>query len=67
MESHGSRALSADQADLLRQIPSVDELLTRPRLVSLAKQVDRSLLVEVTRATLAELRAELENRSDAAA
>jgi len=54
-----SRARSADQADLLRQIPSVDELLARPRLASLAKRVDRSVLVEVTRATLAELRAKI--------
>src|SRR5882757_7132684 len=59
MEMHGSRARSADQADLLRQIPSVDELLARPRLASLAKRVDRSVLVEVTRATLAELRAKI--------
>jgi L-seryl-tRNA(Ser) seleniumtransferase len=59
MESHKGRALSADQTDLLRQIPSVDELLTQPRLASLAKRVDRTLLVEITRATLADLRAKI--------
>jgi L-seryl-tRNA(Ser) seleniumtransferase len=59
MESHKGPALSADQADLLRQIPSVDELLTQPRLASLAKRVDRSLLLEVTRATLSDLRAKI--------
>src|SRR5271154_3199314 len=59
MESHGKRAFSADQADLLRQIPSVDELLAQPRLAALAKRVDRTLLVEVTRATLADLRAKI--------
>ena len=59
MESHGKRALSADQAELLRQIPSVDELLAQPRLASLAKRIDRTLLLEVTRATLADLRAKI--------
>jgi L-seryl-tRNA(Ser) seleniumtransferase len=57
MASHKGRALSADQADLLRQIPSVDELLTQPRLASLVQRVDRALLLEITRATLADLRA----------
>jgi L-seryl-tRNA(Ser) seleniumtransferase len=59
METSGRRALSADQAELLRQIPSVDELLAQPRLVSLAKRIDRDLLLEVTRATLADLRAKI--------
>src|ERR1700733_2887560 len=59
MESHGKRALSADQAELLRQIPSVDQLLAQPRLASLAKRIDRALLLEVTRATLADLRAKI--------
>jgi L-seryl-tRNA(Ser) seleniumtransferase len=59
MESHGRRDLSADQADLLRQIPSVDEVLAQPRLASLAKRIDRALLLEVTRATLADLRARI--------
>jgi L-seryl-tRNA(Ser) seleniumtransferase len=59
MASHKGRALSADQADLLRQIPSVDELLTQPRLASLAKRVDRAVLLEITRATLADLRARI--------
>jgi L-seryl-tRNA(Ser) seleniumtransferase len=59
MESRPKRTLSADQADLLRQIPSVDELLAQPRLGSLAKRVDRDLLVEITRAVLADLRAKI--------
>jgi L-seryl-tRNA(Ser) seleniumtransferase len=41
---------------LLRQIPSVDELLAQPRLAALARQVDRELLVEITRTVLAEVR-----------
>jgi L-seryl-tRNA(Ser) seleniumtransferase len=59
MESQDRRTLSADQAELLRQIPSVDELLAQPRLAALAKRLDRSLLVDVTRATLAGLRAKI--------
>jgi L-seryl-tRNA(Ser) seleniumtransferase len=59
MDSPIRRTLSPDQADLLRQIPSVDELLAQPRLASLAKRVDRALLLEVTRATLADLRAKI--------
>ena len=59
MESPTKRTLSPDQADLLRQIPSVDELLAQPRLASLAKRVDRALLLDVTRATLADLRAKI--------
>lgn len=48
--------ISAEQAELLRQIPSVDELLSQPRLTALAKRVDRNLVVEVARAVLADLR-----------
>jgi L-seryl-tRNA(Ser) seleniumtransferase len=56
MESRAKRMLSADQADLLRRIPSVDELLAQPRLAALAQRVDRELLVEITRTVLADLR-----------
>ena len=59
MEARAKRSLSGDQAELLRQIPSVDELLTQPRLAALAGRVDRGLLVEVTRAVLADLRARI--------
>jgi len=41
---------------LLREIPSVDELLMQPRLAGLTKRVDRNLVVEVARAVLADLR-----------
>lgn len=41
---------------MLRQIPSVDELLAQPRLAALSKRVDRNLVVEVARAVLADLR-----------
>ncbi len=57
MDSASRRSFSSEQAELLRRIPSVDELLAQPRLAALAGRVDRGLLVEVTRAVLAEVRA----------
>jgi L-seryl-tRNA(Ser) seleniumtransferase len=59
MDSRAKRALSVDQTELLRQIPSVDELLVQPRLAALAERVDREVLVEVTRTVLADLRARI--------
>jgi len=56
MDAHPKRDLSTERAQLLRQIPSVDELLNGPRVSSLSRNVDRQLVVEVTRAALAELR-----------
>ncbi|HEX3120126.1 MAG TPA: L-seryl-tRNA(Sec) selenium transferase [Candidatus Acidoferrum sp.] len=50
---------STPKSDLLRQIPSVDELLRAPRLAALAERIDRNLLLEITRAALADLRARL--------
>ncbi len=44
---------------MLRQIPSVDELLAQPRLAALSKRADRNLVVEVARAVLADLRARI--------
>ncbi|MBZ5702906.1 MAG: L-seryl-tRNA(Sec) selenium transferase [Acidobacteriia bacterium] len=59
MEPRAKQALSPAQADLLRQLPSVDELLAQPRLLALASRVSRDLLLEVTRAALAGLRARI--------
>jgi L-seryl-tRNA(Ser) seleniumtransferase len=59
MEARTRRILSPDQSELLRQIPSVDELLLHPRLASLVQRVDRNLLVEITRTVLAEIRARI--------
>jgi L-seryl-tRNA(Ser) seleniumtransferase len=59
MEPRVTRVLSMEKAELLRQIPSVDELLVQPRMASLAKRVDRNLLVEITRAVLADLRSRI--------
>ncbi len=56
MEARSKRDITSEKAELLRQIPSVDELLLQPRLAALVKRVDRRLVVEVTRAALAGLR-----------
>jgi L-seryl-tRNA(Ser) seleniumtransferase len=56
MESGAKRVLSPEQTELLRQIPSVDELLAQPRLAALVTRVDRALIVEVARSVLSELR-----------
>ena len=59
MASHTKRAISAEQSELLRQIPSVDELLAQPRLAELSRRVDRNLIVEVARTVLDDLRARI--------
>jgi L-seryl-tRNA(Ser) seleniumtransferase len=64
MEMRGKKTVSAEQAELLRQIPSVDELLTQPRLAALSKRVDRNLVVEVARAVLADLRGRIAEDSN---
>src|ERR1700689_4191761 len=55
---------SASKSDLLRQIPSVDELLRQPRMAALAARIDRELLLEITRAALTDLRARLSAEAD---
>jgi len=55
------------RATLLRQIPSVDELLGRARLAALARQLNRALVVEVTRAVLDDVRAAIAQKTGAAA
>src|SRR6266478_2978755 len=64
MEARGKKTVSAEQAELLRQIPSVDELLAQPRLAALAIRTHRSLVVEVARAVLADLRARIAGDSN---
>jgi L-seryl-tRNA(Ser) seleniumtransferase len=56
MDARPKRDITAEKAELLRQIPSVDELLAGPRLGPLLRRVDRQLVLEVTRAALAEMR-----------
>jgi L-seryl-tRNA(Ser) seleniumtransferase len=66
MQERGKRAMSAEQFELLRQIPSVDELLLQPGLAALAKRVDRNLVVEVARAVLSNLRAQIARETSSA-
>jgi L-seryl-tRNA(Ser) seleniumtransferase len=66
MSTRTKRAISAEQSELLRQIPSVDELLAQPRLAALAQRVDRNLVVEITRTVLADLRARIAGETAAA-
>jgi L-seryl-tRNA(Ser) seleniumtransferase len=66
MEAHGKTTVSAEQAELLRQIPSVDELLLQPRLAALSNRVDRNLVVEVARAVLSGLRARITGEKNVA-
>src|SRR5882724_4258932 len=64
MDARTKRAVSNEQAELLRQIPSVDELLLQPRLAALSNRVDRNVVVEVTRTVLADLRARIAGDSN---
>ncbi|HEX8838634.1 MAG TPA: L-seryl-tRNA(Sec) selenium transferase [Candidatus Acidoferrum sp.] len=59
MASHTKRSISAEQSELLRQIPSMDELLAQPRLAELSRRADRNLVVEVARTVLDDLRARI--------
>ena len=59
MASPRKPAVSPERNELLRQLPSVDELLAQPRLRLLAARVDRGLLVDVARAALADLRSRI--------
>ncbi|HLZ93162.1 MAG TPA: L-seryl-tRNA(Sec) selenium transferase [Candidatus Acidoferrum sp.] len=52
--------------DLLRQIPSVDDLLAEPRLAALTQRVDRELVLDITRTVLADLRARITAEGTAA-
>ena len=59
MASRTKPELSSQQAALLRRVPSVDELLLRPGLVSLCREVDRGFVVETIREVLEGLRREI--------
>jgi L-seryl-tRNA(Ser) seleniumtransferase len=53
------RAPSASQTELLRRLPSVDELLLRPRIAALCKTVERGYAVATVREVLAQVRREI--------
>lgn len=50
---------------LLRRVPSVDEVLLRPRLAAFAGKVDRNFLVGIVREVLADVRRELTSTESA--
>ena len=53
------RAPSGDQSALLRQMPSVDELLQLPTVAKLCSEIDRGFVVDITRQVLSQLRREI--------
>jgi L-seryl-tRNA(Ser) seleniumtransferase len=59
MPEKAKPASGADQTALLRQLPSVDELLLRPRVAALGGAMERSFLVDTIRRVLAGLRREI--------
>jgi L-seryl-tRNA(Ser) seleniumtransferase len=59
-------AISPVQAEQLRRIPSVDELLSRPRLVEYTERMDRDQLVLLLREVLSSLRAQITASESAA-
>jgi L-seryl-tRNA(Ser) seleniumtransferase len=62
-----AKSLTPERAELLRHIPSVDELLAQPKLRALAERMDRGVVVEVARAVLADLRARISGETNFAA
>jgi L-seryl-tRNA(Ser) seleniumtransferase len=66
MEQAAKRSAAAERAALLRQIPSVDELLHQPRLAKLINRIPRELLVEVAREVLAGVRDQITGRAGVA-
>jgi len=59
MSSPTKRAPSSDQTALLRRLPSVDELLLRPRIAALCDSVERGYAVATVREVLAKMRGEI--------
>ena len=54
-----AKSAASDQTALLRQVPSVDELLLRPRVAALGSLIERDYLVDTVRRTLGVLRADI--------
>jgi L-seryl-tRNA(Ser) seleniumtransferase len=59
MPEKAKPASGADQTALLRQLPSVDELLLRPRVADLGRKLERGFLLEMVRGVLGQLRREI--------
>jgi L-seryl-tRNA(Ser) seleniumtransferase len=56
-----------DTASLLRELPSVDELLGRPALAALAQKAGRDMVTQAARGVLADLRASVRSETADAA
>ncbi|HYL45989.1 MAG TPA: L-seryl-tRNA(Sec) selenium transferase, partial [Candidatus Limnocylindrales bacterium] len=56
-----------DTASLLRELPSVDELLGRPALAALAQKAGRDMVTQAARVVLADLRASVRSETADAA
>jgi L-seryl-tRNA(Ser) seleniumtransferase len=54
--SSSSSGVGEERAAILRQIPSVDDLLNRPKIAELSRRAGREFTVEVTRRALADVR-----------
>ena len=59
MSTPAKRAPSADQTALLRQLPSVDEMLLRPGITLVCERVERGYALSVLREILADARREI--------
>jgi L-seryl-tRNA(Ser) seleniumtransferase len=59
MAEKAKPASGADQTAQLRQLPSVDEVLLRPRVADLGRKLERGFLVEIVRGVLGRLRREI--------
>jgi L-seryl-tRNA(Ser) seleniumtransferase len=59
MSNPAKRAPSVDQTTLLRQLPSVDEMLLRPRVAALCNTVERGYAVSTVREVLNQVRREI--------
>ncbi len=58
--------LGIDQSSRLRELPSVDELLSRPRLLELSESAGRGVVTQAARIVLANLRDEIRSGTLAA-
>jgi L-seryl-tRNA(Ser) seleniumtransferase len=58
-QADSAAKMRQDSSARLREIPSVDELLSRPRIMELFARAGRGLVTEKTRAVLAEVRARI--------
>lgn len=56
MTSSSSSGVREERTAILRQIPSVDELLNRPKIAELSRRAGREFTVEITRRALADVR-----------